>query len=118
MKAYSKILITVLVLGFLSQATFGQTKKSSDSVFVNSQIKPKFSEMADYGLPTNKEGIHEFPGGKAPVSNQINSDGSVRINKTGEITVSSETYRIIKRGKKSDFNTGFENKEKSKKKKK
>ncbi|MBE9460318.1 hypothetical protein ACFP1I_03600 [Dyadobacter subterraneus] len=118
MKAYSKILITVLVQSFLSQVTFGQTKKSSDSVFVNSQVKPKFSEMTDYGMPTNKEGIHEFPGGKAPVSNQINSDGSIRINKTGEIKVPSETFKIIEREKKTDLNMGSENKEKNKKKKK
>lgn len=118
MKTYSQILIAILIQGFLGQIAFGQTKKSSDSVFVSSQIKPKFSEMTDYGRPTNKEGIHEFPGGKAPVSNQINSDGSRRINKTGEITVPSETFRIIERQNKPDLNTDSENKEKGKNKKK
>ena len=80
-------------MGLVAQSASGQTKKPSDAVFVKAQIKPKFSEMVDYGSPTNKEGIHEFPGGKAPVSNQINSNGSIRINKTGEITVPTEVIR-------------------------
>ena len=118
MKPYSKILIAVFVQALLIRVASGQTKKSSDSVLVNARIKPKFSEMTDYGLPTNRIGIHEFPGGKAPVSNQINSDGSIRINKTGEIIVPSETFRIIKRQNKLDLNMDSENKEKDKKKKK
>lgn len=118
MKAYSQILIVVLAQGFLIEVAFGQTKKSSDSVFVNSQIKPKFSEMTDYGMPTNKEGIHEFPGGRAPVSNQINSDGSIRINKTGQITVPAEIIRTTEKQETINPNVGSDNKVKSKKGKK
>ncbi|GLU56797.1 hypothetical protein [Dyadobacter frigoris] len=117
MKAYSKILIGFLVQGLVIQTAFGQTKKTSDSVFVNAQIKPKFSEMVDYGLPTNKEGVHEFPGGKAPVSNQINSDGSIRINKTGRITVPAEIIRTTEIQKATDRNTDSDSKIKSKKRK-
>lgn len=116
MKAYSKILIGVLVQGVVIQMAFGQTKKSSDSLLVNARLKPKSSEITDYGLPTNREGIHEFPGGRAPVSNQINSDGSIRINKTGQITVPAEIIRTTEK-KVTDPNVGSDNKVKSKKRK-
>ncbi|MCF0059023.1 hypothetical protein [Dyadobacter sp. CY356] len=115
MKFYSKILIGIFVTGLVVQTASGQTKKSSEVVFVKAQIKPKFSEMVDYGFPTNKEGIHEFPGGKAPVSNQINSNGSIRINKTGEISVPAEVIRTTEKSK--DPNADTDPKTKSKKKK-
>ncbi|WP_159472347.1 hypothetical protein [Dyadobacter sp. 3J3] len=117
MKTYSKILIAFLVQSLVVQVTFGQIKKSSDAVFVNAHVKPKFSEMVDYGLPTNKEGIHEFPGGKAPVSNQINPDGSIRVNRTGEIILPVEMIRTTEEQRTADPNAGFESKKKSKKRK-
>lgn len=72
-----------------NQTVAAQAKTEARITFVKAQIKPKFSEMTDYGFPTGS-GVHEFPGGKAPASNLINRDGSFKFNKTEQILVPSE----------------------------
>jgi hypothetical protein len=117
METCSKFFIGFLASGLVVQTAFGQTKKTSDSAFVKAQIKPKFSEMADYGLPVSKEGVHEFPGGKAPASNQINRDGSIRVSKTGEITLPAETITTKKEPNTTGPDAASGNNKKAKKKK-
>lgn len=117
MKTCSKILIGFLVSGLVVQTASGQTKKYADSAFVKAQIKPKFSEMADYGWPVSKEGVNEFPGGKAPISNQINRDGSIRVIKTGEITSPAEIITTTKEQETAKPNSARGEKMRIKKKK-
>jgi hypothetical protein len=77
------------ILMLTGHAVLGQTRKPAGSTAAKNQLKPKFSEMTDYGIPEAK-GVEELPGGKPPESNQINPNGSIKINRTEEITVPAE----------------------------
>ena len=94
MKVYFKILAGILILCLISPTAFGQRKKAADSIFIIKQIKPKFSEMVDYGLPVNSGKFQGTSEGMAPASNLINADGSIKVSRIGEVTVPSETFKV------------------------
>jgi hypothetical protein len=109
---YLAIVFSVLLCIMLNnQTSFAQSKKEVVTGSKKSQIKPKFSEMTDYGLPAST-GAHELPGGKAPVSNQINPDGSVKIGTTDEIIVPSEKDNRLESERKKSKKDASQTKEK------
>jgi len=89
MKRHPLLFSCFFTLALTCQMVSAQSKKANNPISIQAQIKPDFSKMVDYGIPMGS-GVHELPGGKAPVSNQINADGSIKVSRTVEITVPSE----------------------------
>jgi hypothetical protein len=103
--------LPVIFFGFFiwmlaAHAVLGQTRRPAGSS-VETQVKPKFSEMMDYGIPQGR-GVHEFPGGKPSESYQINRDGSVKIGRTEEITVPVEQDSLTRGDRKKPDNAAVE----------
>ncbi|MCF2442420.1 hypothetical protein L0657_00530 [Dyadobacter sp. CY345] len=102
MKYYSKLVAGVILQIWAGGFLFAQTKVPKDSLPPYAQIMPKFSEMTDYISPV-VDGIQELPSGKAPASNQLNADGSIKVNRTGEIIVPATTPDVMKIKRQKDL---------------
>ncbi len=102
MKYYVKLAAGVILPIWTGSFLLAQNKELKDSLPSYAQIMPKFSEMVDHVSP-GQDGILELPAGKAPASNQLNADGSVRVNRTGEIVVPAVRPDIMKIKRRKDL---------------
>ena len=86
MKRHPLLFSCFFTLVLTCQMVSAQSKKANNPISIQAQIKPDFSKMVDYGIPMGS-GVHELPGGKAPVYNHIIAFGTIMFRKTFYKTV-------------------------------
>lgn len=96
MKLYLGVFAVVLYQIVMKSPAFSQPGPAKDTFPSYKEIMPKFSEMTDHVSPLPAADMYRMPGGKVPASGQITADGSVKVNRTGEIIVPAETPHVMK----------------------